>query len=346
MAERDLRELADQTRALAVVPDSWNDDANTIDVVFSTGARVVKFCWLNEQPYVEDLPLSGCDCSELNEGASVLRNHSAYSVDEVVGSVVPGSAVVDLEAGEARATIQLSQEESDRELVGKIKSGIVRKLSYGYQKLGQYTVSTDEETGYEVRTWISHKPYEISFVAIGADPGAGTRAQTENPTMEDSMKDLDKQETPEVGTPETPTVDVEAIRAAAIADENKRQDSIRSAASKLGLSDTDDVRSMLSDPAVDADSARSRLIDLAAAKDEQTPTHPQVRVEVAEEDKRSEAMIEAMAFRARPKGQPSDLARPFVNHRLVDFAKESLSLAPHGFDLPVLRGWCPGLRGG
>ena len=326
MADHTLRELQDTTRSLAVVPSSYDEEANSIEVVFSTGAKVLKYDWRQDTPYIEELPLEGMDVSELNEGAHVLREHGfeGRGLDGVIGSVIPGTASVDLEAQEAKATLQLSRAESDQELVGKIRDSVIRKLSYGYAKLGKYEVSTDEETGFEVRTWAEHRPYEISFVAVPADAGTGTRTQTPN-QKEDPMKDRTPDKTPEAGSDVTPEpINLDEIRAAAIADENTRQTDIRSAASKLGLGDTEDTRSMLADPKVTADQARAKLIDMAAQKDEQTPTHPQVRVTRDENDTRFQAQVEGLAFRANPKGKPSDLAKKYVNYRLADHARAML----------------------
>lgn len=128
--------LQDTTRSLSVLPESWDAEARTIDVVFATGARATKYDWRQDKPYIEDLPLDGMDLRDLQAGAHVLRQHGfdGRGLDGVIGSVL--SAEVDIEAGEARAKIKLSNAPSDAELVGKIKDGIVRKLSYGYRKDG------------------------------------------------------------------------------------------------------------------------------------------------------------------------------------------------------------------
>jgi Bacteriophage Mu Gp45 spike protein len=51
----------DSVRAASVVPDSYREDDNSIEVTFSTskGQRTVKMDWRRMEPYVESLPMSG-----------------------------------------------------------------------------------------------------------------------------------------------------------------------------------------------------------------------------------------------------------------------------------------------
>jgi len=308
-------------RSAAPLPESYDPRDNTIEVVFCTGARVTRFDWRRDEYWIEDLPLSGMILDDLNEGASVLREHNA-SLDAVIGSVVPGSARVQtLPDGsqEARARVRLSTAPSDAELVTKIRDGIVRKWSYGYTRNGEPIISRDESTGFDVLTWESHTPFEISPVAVPADPGTGTRSKEEFPMSEQN-------------TPETARQDEAALRAARAEGaraEAQRQTDIRSIAAKLRLSE-DDVRSYLTDPECTVDSFRAKAIDLAAERADSTPTHPTHAAVTGgrdEGDVRIAGITAALETRLIPGTALPDSARDFRGASLVDLAGARLALA-------------------
>lgn len=100
-------------RTATTLPETWDEDTRSIEVVFSTGARAMKFDKRRGVPWIEDLPLRGMDVTELNDGAHVLRAHgldpkTGEGLDAVIGSVVPGTARV-VSDTEARARITLSR---------------------------------------------------------------------------------------------------------------------------------------------------------------------------------------------------------------------------------------------
>ena len=314
----------DSIRVLSVEPTSFNESANTVEVVFSTGAVVRKRDWRNDTIYLENLPLSGMDLEELNNGAHVLRNHGMDSwnatLDAVLGSVVPGSAKV--VGGEARATLRLSPTEGDAEVVAKIKAGVIRKISYGYEKVGDYVVSTDPGTGLEMRTWAKHRPYEISFVPVPADGLTNTRSAGADGTPQEST--MDTTLAPGAGTPApAPVIDLAAVRAAAGREEHDRLDGIRSTGKKLGSPEVV-VEALCNDMAVTLDAARAKLIDAKAAKDAADATHNQ-HVDVVDhtDELRVKGLEEALLHRTDPRTFPlSDNGRRFRSLNLAGMARQ------------------------
>jgi len=332
-----LRKAAETMRAASTVPSSYNDEERTIDVVFSTGARVRKYDWRRGEAYLEDLPLSGMDLEALNNGAHVLRQHGmdSFGLDDVFGSVVPGTARI--EDGQAVATIKLSRAAGDQEIVGKVADGIVRKWSYGYERIGEYERSIDEDTGVEVRTWAAHRPYEISAVTVPADGGTDTRsAQPEVPAaestvQEDTMTDEEKRAAEQKAKQEQDAKIAAAEKEAskrALAADAERRSAITESASLVGLADNDDVRKMLDDTDCTVDAARAKIIEIKAEQDKANDTRSAFEgITDGGVHERRQALTDALAFRARPHAEPSEGARYFAGMTLRDMARDCLRRA-------------------
>lgn len=165
---------ARQLRELNIRAQSFNPEARTLDVVFSTGARRAMFDWNSWREIDEELAVTpeAMRMDRLNAGAPVLNTHSSYELEDVIGVVVPGSARI--EGGQAIATLQLSARESIAEIVGDIQAGIIRNISVGYiVHAYEITERQGERPLYRATDW---EPAEISFVPVPADPAAGVRS--------------------------------------------------------------------------------------------------------------------------------------------------------------------------
>ena len=167
-----------QKRAAGLSVSSFDQSANTVDVIWTTGAPVRRNDY-REGQYIEELVLDpGCvRLDRLNAGAPFLNTHSSWSLEDVIGSVVPGSAVV--QAGRGLATIQLSRAEGDADVVQKIREGVIRNISVGYAI--HAVEKTEGDHGVPLWRVTDWEPYELSAVPIPADPGAQTRSGTESP---------------------------------------------------------------------------------------------------------------------------------------------------------------------
>lgn len=167
-------ELPRQLRSAEVRAQSFDAAANTIDIVWTTGATVRRYDWLTG-PYDEALEVGpeNVRLDRLNAGASFLNSHCAYDLDDVIGSVVPGSAR--MEAGRGVATIQLSRSEDDAGIVQKIRDGVIRSISAGYIIHAVEKLERDDGTVplWRVTDW---EPVEVSAVPVPADPGAQIRS--------------------------------------------------------------------------------------------------------------------------------------------------------------------------
>ena len=163
-----------QTRLASLDLNSADSTDRTFNVVFTTGAKVRRYDYYNDEPYDEELSVepTSMRMGRLNSGAPVLDTHGQYALNDVIGVVVPGSARV--ENGVGRATLKIDGGDENAAVVRKIKDGIIQNVSVGY-RVHQYEVIRGEGAPplYRAVDW---EPHEISLVPIGADAGAGIRS--------------------------------------------------------------------------------------------------------------------------------------------------------------------------
>lgn len=159
--------------AAAFRAESYSPDDNTIECVWTTGATVRRMSWM-DGPYDEELVVSpnAVRLGRLNAGAPLLDTHMGFSVANVLGSVVPGSARII--AGQGTARVALSKAPGDADAVAKIRDGIVRNVSTGYV---YHQVEKTERDG-QVPLWrvTDWEPMELTACPIGADPAAQFRS--------------------------------------------------------------------------------------------------------------------------------------------------------------------------
>lgn len=151
---------------------SFDSGDNSVEVCFTTGASVRRRG--PDGYYEEELVVSPTSVrlGRLNAGAPFLNTHSDWSLEDVLGSVVPGSARIVGTKGFAR--VRLSTAPADADNVAKIRDGIVRNVSVGY---AIHRVEKVEAGDGGVPIWrvVDWEPFEISAVPIPADPGAQIR---------------------------------------------------------------------------------------------------------------------------------------------------------------------------
>lgn len=148
----------------------------TAELIFSTGAPVERYDWRSGTRYVETLSMKPMHVllDRLNAGASLLDAHAAYSVNNILGSVVRGSARV--EKGEALAVIKFSLRDDADVILRDLEIGVAPPISTAYR------VHRFEETktpdGGVTRHATQWEPFEVSMVPIPADPSARVRGAT------------------------------------------------------------------------------------------------------------------------------------------------------------------------
>jgi hypothetical protein len=160
-------------RAADILPATLDENDRSIEVVWSTGARVRRQPFFGE-PFDEELSMdpSEVHLERLNAGAPLLKVHDRFALEAVIGSVVPGTARV--ENGRGVARVRFSEREDVAPVWDDVRNGHLRAVSIGYQ-VQRYEI-TRPTNGPELWRAVDWTPFEISAVPVGADPAAGFRS--------------------------------------------------------------------------------------------------------------------------------------------------------------------------
>lgn len=171
--------LPQMMRDAEVRAASFNEADNTVEVIWTAGATVRRISWMDGE-FDEELVVSSNSVrlDRLNSGAPLLDTHGRWSLADVIGSVVKGSARVEGGKGYARVLLSSAPDALDR--VARIREGTVSNISVGYRI---YAVEKTEREGQiPLHRVIDWEPFEISAVPVPADPGAHIRS-TEAPAL-------------------------------------------------------------------------------------------------------------------------------------------------------------------
>lgn len=152
-----------------------NDDARTVDLIFSTGAAVVRMDYWTGKRYREVLSMKPehLRLDRLNAGAPLLDAHSAWSVSDVLGTVQRDSAKV--EKGKGLCSVRFSKRESVKDIYEDVRDGIIACVSVGY-RVHKFVEEQGKNEDMPTRTAIDWEPFEVSMVPMPADAGAKVRS--------------------------------------------------------------------------------------------------------------------------------------------------------------------------
>jgi len=344
VADSAVRSMPTLARAAEIVPSSFNESDNTVDVVWTTGARVRRYDWWNETTYEEELVVTAesVDMTRFDAGVvQVIDAHNIYGgVRSIIGVAIKGG----IEDGEGRATLKLSVREEMAGIVADIKAGVIRAISFGYNVTKyEITRAIDRTDGINMPLYraVSWQPFEISFVPVPADAAASTREQPSggfpceftrahapsvNPTQEPSMSTT----TDAGGTaPLTTPANNETQRAADQANAQAATDAAQRAADITELCVRHGVSQLaagLIRSASTVEQAGRAILDELARSDASSGGHRNVRIEtVRDEDQtRMAGMEEAITHRINSRAELTDNGRQYRGLSLLEIGREFL----------------------
>jgi len=160
-------------------------EQRTAELVWSTGAGVKRYDWLQDRYYLEELSLDPAhvDMSRLAAGAPLLNAHNTRELSSVLGVVERAW----IRNGEARALVRFSERPDVEPIWRDVQAGIIRNVSVGYY-VETYQTFEGQDEKLPVYRAVKWQPAEISLVPVGADAGAGTRAKSLELNMSDAVE--------------------------------------------------------------------------------------------------------------------------------------------------------------
>jgi hypothetical protein len=175
----DPRNMPPLSRGAELVPSTFNEADNTIDVVWTTGAMGRRWDWYNDTQYDEELVVTpeAVDMTRFDKGVvQVIDNHDIHGgLKSIIGIAIRGS----IQNGEGSATLRLSTRPELAGIIGDIRAGIIRGISFTY-RVSKYEITRaiDRTDGINVPLYraVAWEPYEISFVTVPFDAGASSRS--------------------------------------------------------------------------------------------------------------------------------------------------------------------------
>jgi len=318
--------MARETLAMAIAPSSWMEDDGSVGFVAYAGAMVDRYDWTTGQSYKMQLMVTpeAIDLGRFAGGAApFLDAHESDEVGCVLGVVLPDT--IEIMDGQLRCRVKLSVNPDNAGIVADIKAGVLRNCSVGFDILASEVMEATATTP-KVVTVTRWQPFELSLVAVGADPKAQSFHKAE-----------EGQKMNEIKHPATPSVDVEALRAEGARNERERLAAIDTAAKATKA--PAELVSQLKANGTSADEARRQLLDRAAAVSDAVDTAPAARFEVGPTagEKLRSGVVSALLAKANPGKAAFALTgegQRFVGRRTADIAR--MYLAAMGHDVTTL----------
>lgn len=333
--------LPAQVRSGSVRADSINVDARTVDIVWSTGAEVLRQDWRTGKRYKESLSLdpSHVRMDRLNGGAPVLDTHDTWSLGAVIGVVETAS----VDGKEGRATVRFARTPEVDPIWSKVEQGIVRNVSVGY-RVHTYE-KTEREDGPDEWRATDWEPMELSFVPVGVDAGAGVRSERPDtypctiiralPEQSGNSKENTMPEAVDAGQTPAPTEAVRVEDTTATTTETRATEKPAAASFKdvtayvrsVGL-DTeyrDALFEKVEAEGLTIEAVRAQIFDDLAEKGDNVQTNNHVRVNRDETDTTRSLVANAIMHRANPvEIKLEDGARPYMGRSLMEIGEALL----------------------
>jgi predicted outer membrane repeat protein len=321
------RDIPIQTRLASFQPATIDREARTIELVWTTGARVRRTDWWTGKRYDEELSLDPAhvDLARLNNGAPLLDSHNGYGLSNQIGVVERAW----LEGDEGRAIVRFSTRADVAPYIADIEAGIIRNVSVGYS-VRKYQIEEGDIPLYRAVDW---EPMELSMVPIPADAGAGTRSATQTNTCEFvTARAAAQPQTQDQEQPTMPeTVDIEAARSEAAAQAVEAERCRIAEISRLcERHQLPELRETLVTEGRSVDQAMAAVLEALAARDAEgtRPRAPRIEGGRDETETRRSAVENALLHRAQPgRFTLDEHGREYRGLSLLEIARDLLERA-------------------
>ncbi len=260
---------------------SVDDERRTVEVTWTTGAKVLRNSWFDGPSY-EELSMNPAHVrmGRLTSGkAPLLADHRA-SIGNVIGVVESAR----LDGNRGVATVRFAKAEDDPaadQIYRKIKDGIIASVSVGYRTYKSEKVETGSATIPTFRA-VDWEPHELSAVALPADAGAEFRSDDQtkfnqcvfvtrgvDAVDEEAKKAAELKAKQEAEAAAQRDLETKSATERAVKLERERASGIRSAVRAAKLDDA--FAAKLIDDGVELNAARAQVLDALATRSESMP---------------------------------------------------------------------------
>lgn len=169
--------LARAEAEAAFQPRTYDEEARTVELVWTTGARVRRADWLDGE-YDEELVVTedAIDMGRLTSGrAPLLGSHNSSDLSDVLGVVESAWILGPNGRKEGRCKVRFSNRAEVEPILQDVRDGILRNISVGY-RVHRWEKRQEKGDTVPVMRAVRWEPMEISLVAMGADAAAQVRS--------------------------------------------------------------------------------------------------------------------------------------------------------------------------
>ena len=162
------------TRALSLVPDSYDANAHTVEAILSAGSPVQRFYFIEEL----EISAGAIDLTRVTAGVCpLLDTHNQSELAAQIGRVISAR----VEGDQLIGVLQFDQTEGGQLIEQRVARGELRAISIGYLVTTWQITSTPASTDTETWRAMSWQLLEASFVPVPADPIAVVRSAPGSP---------------------------------------------------------------------------------------------------------------------------------------------------------------------
>lgn len=210
--ENRFKNMPPQFRELSIAREAINIENRTVELAFSSELPVERYFGME----ILDHEPSSIRLGRLSDGGPLLLNHDTDEQIGVVERVEIGPDRI------GRAIVRFGKGECADEIFNDVVDGIRRKVSVGYQIFRMILES--KQDGVDVYRAVDWEPFEISIVSVPADNAVGVGRGHDETITSTIIEERKMTETiaTQPAAPAAPAVDMSAVRAEAVAAEQKR----------------------------------------------------------------------------------------------------------------------------
>lgn len=168
--------LPTQALQAEILPGSANSQDRTVDVVWSTGQKILFHDWEIGDYYLTlGLDEQNVRLDFARQGAPVLDAHSMWSASSVMGVIDQ----ISVDGTVGRARLRFSKRPEAESIWMDVADGILRFVSVGTRLHGLEDISQDDDKIPHYLA-VDHEPIEISIAPVPRDTGAVMQAEKES----------------------------------------------------------------------------------------------------------------------------------------------------------------------